>query len=269
MKKQLLFTLAFFTAVTFTSAQSGVSVDHTNTSTPQNFLFGSDKDIRDASVVTVTAGSGSAQTNKPNWLAIIGSQDDLTEGKFEFTLQSTGDNLLTSLSINFAKRKGSRVGGTISIPGNANTDFVLASDNTDSKTIEAKTIAFETDVILTSSPKTVTITIDDISMATLIATSTPNIRLTDMNISVLSVLDVNDIVETTQENTLFPNPVTGSFQISSEEAIQNVQVYGINGSLLRTFNAQASYDISNLTAGVYFVKSNTASGSKTVKIVKK
>ncbi|WP_139959235.1 T9SS type A sorting domain-containing protein [Flavicella sediminum] len=85
----------------------------------------------------------------------------------------------------------------------------------------------------------------------------------------VALLSTNDIKIQDEELSVSPNPVNNSFQLNTQNALESVQVFGINGSLLKTFDTAASYDISDLDAGVYFVSGNSAKGTNTVKIVKK
>ncbi|WP_366523626.1 T9SS type A sorting domain-containing protein [uncultured Kordia sp.] len=67
----------------------------------------------------------------------------------------------------------------------------------------------------------------------------------------------------------YPNPVTNSFQISSNNSIENVKLYNITGRLLKTFNERVHYNISDLVAGIYFVNIKTDLGSKVFRLIKK
>ena len=76
-------------------------------------------------------------------------------------------------------------------------------------------------------------------------------------------LSTDDFTKSTV--ALYPNPVVNSFKIDTEQDIKNVQVYGINGRLLKS---ATTYDISDLSSGLYLVIINTFSGSETIKILK-
>jgi hypothetical protein len=79
-------------------------------------------------------------------------------------------------------------------------------------------------------------------------------------------------VDNNQHNNkinLYPNPVNNSFEINSgNQNIKNVKVYSINGRLLKSLNSAAKYDISDLNSGLYLTVINTASGQKTIKLIK-
>ena len=70
----------------------------------------------------------------------------------------------------------------------------------------------------------------------------------------------------------YPNPVTSTFTITSQQTITSVTVFNVLGQQVinetpDTLNFVA--DFSSLTAGVYLAKIATQSGSKTVKVIKK
>ncbi|MEP3838650.1 MAG: T9SS type A sorting domain-containing protein [Algibacter sp.] len=84
-----------------------------------------------------------------------------------------------------------------------------------------------------------------------------------------SSLSTNNIDSQVATIKAYPNPVTNSFQLNSDKTIENVKLYNITGRLLKTFKAEANYDISDLATGIYIANIKTQSGSKTLKIVKK
>ena len=85
-----------------------------------------------------------------------------------------------------------------------------------------------------------------------------------------TVLGTNDF-DATSIST-YPNPVTSTFTITSQQTITSVTVFNVLGQQVinetpDTLNFVA--DFSSLTAGVYLAKITTQSGSKTVKVIKK
>jgi len=84
-----------------------------------------------------------------------------------------------------------------------------------------------------------------------------------------ATLPVNDFELNNASIVAYPNPVTNSFQINSSNSIESVKLYNIAGRLLKTFNEETNYDISDLATGIYIANINTHLGSKTIKIVKK
>ena len=82
------------------------------------------------------------------------------------------------------------------------------------------------------------------------------------------VLSVDRLELSNASIVAYPNPVTNSFQIDSSLDIENVKLYNINGRLVKTFEANANYDVSNLAKGIYIVDIKTLKGLKTLKIVK-
>lgn len=73
--------------------------------------------------------------------------------------------------------------------------------------------------------------------------------------------------------SLFPNPATQSFEISTGNQfgnIQQVSVTDINGRVVKSFGTnQSSYDISDLNTGIYMVEIRTENGVETKKLIKK
>ena len=68
-----------------------------------------------------------------------------------------------------------------------------------------------------------------------------------------------------------PNPTSSKININSNNSIQSVQVYDIQGRLLETQlvnEIKTTINLSEKTTGIYFLKITSAIGSKIVKIVK-
>ncbi|WP_310378486.1 ELWxxDGT repeat protein [Flavobacterium sp.] len=65
---------------------------------------------------------------------------------------------------------------------------------------------------------------------------------------------------------LFPNPSKTYFELLGEVTIEKVQVYSMLGQLVKTFEKQNQYAITDIAKGNYIVKINTADGelSKTL-----
>jgi len=67
---------------------------------------------------------------------------------------------------------------------------------------------------------------------------------------------------------LFPNPSTNYFELTTNENVQvnEVNVYSLQGQLIKSFQNQSQYDISNLAKGIYMVKIKAEEGfaSKTL-----
>lgn len=57
-------------------------------------------------------------------------------------------------------------------------------------------------------------------------------------------------------NSIFPNPATNYFTIKSENTPANVQVFDLNGKLVKSINnySDENIDITDLQGGIYFVK---------------
>jgi len=75
-----------------------------------------------------------------------------------------------------------------------------------------------------------------------------------------------------QNFAVYPNPASDVINISSKNniAINQAQVTDMNGRVVKTVNGEISQiNISELTAGVYFLKIASAQGTGTTKIIKK
>lgn len=65
--------------------------------------------------------------------------------------------------------------------------------------------------------------------------------------------------EATQNSiSIYPNPAKEYFEISNDVEVNSVEVYSIQGQLLKTYASQSYYDVSELTSGMYLIKIKTA-----------
>lgn len=71
------------------------------------------------------------------------------------------------------------------------------------------------------------------------------------------------------EAALYPNPVQNNFQVKTLEEIEHVSVFSIIGNEVANFGLQNTYDISQLPAGVYFVKIQNNRGQSIKRVVKR
>ncbi|MBN2663154.1 MAG: T9SS type A sorting domain-containing protein [Bacteroidales bacterium] len=68
----------------------------------------------------------------------------------------------------------------------------------------------------------------------------------------------------------YPNPAYDFLNIQSNELINSVQIYSINGQVIKGVNVNSNntrIDISNLQQGVYIVNINTENGTSTTKLI--
>jgi len=69
---------------------------------------------------------------------------------------------------------------------------------------------------------------------------------------------------------LYPNPATNELNISAaDQVIQNVNIYNMSGSIVKSANNVESIDVSNLSTGNYLVKVTTDKETVVKKIAKK
>jgi hypothetical protein len=84
--------------------------------------------------------------------------------------------------------------------------------------------------------------------------------------------DIKDI-ETSNNVTVYPNPVNDMLYIETETEVEEVVVYDIYGRVqnlrnLETQKLRNSIDLSELKSGIYFVKINTEKGNIVKRIIK-
>ena len=95
------------------------------------------------------------------------------------------------------------------------------------------------------------------------------------------VIDSNNFCNLSIQNqeigplTLYPNPTRGKLTLESSqmEEVKKIQVYGVHGNLVKEFHykkaiSQIELDMSGLTAAVYFLKIDTATGVQIKRFVK-
>jgi len=68
--------------------------------------------------------------------------------------------------------------------------------------------------------------------------------------------------------TVYPNPVKEQLYINSENTIELVTIYDINGRVLQENKNTSTISVNNLTNGLYFVTVRSNKGQRTIKIVK-
>lgn len=74
-------------------------------------------------------------------------------------------------------------------------------------------------------------------------------------------LGTKALTATEKRVVLFPNPSHDSFELQSEDTIQQVEVYSLQGQLVKRFDQQQRYDVSDVAKGVYVI---AILGEKTV-----
>lgn len=81
-------------------------------------------------------------------------------------------------------------------------------------------------------------------------------------------LSINKI-ELESSIALFPNPVSDGFSIETKHIINHISIIDIQGKSVKTFKEQlTSYNIEELTSGLYFINIKTNEGEITKKLIK-
>lgn len=70
--------------------------------------------------------------------------------------------------------------------------------------------------------------------------------------------------------SVYPNPTNGMLYVNSDKNISKIEIFGLNGQLLKHVKEDQSIDLSSLSKGVYVIKVTTADGkSKVSKVIRK
>lgn len=68
--------------------------------------------------------------------------------------------------------------------------------------------------------------------------------------------------------SIYPNPTSNHFEIETTQTLDKVEVYSLQGQLVKSFASQNRYDISDLSSGMYFVKVEANGNSISKRIIK-
>lgn len=79
-------------------------------------------------------------------------------------------------------------------------------------------------------------------------------------------LSANDFQLNGKSISLYPNPVKGVFQLQTEIEVNKLEIYSLQGQLVKSFPNQNLYYVSDLAKGMYLVKiiSNEGTINKTI-----
>jgi len=259
MKKQLLFIFAVLATLFVASAQSNTFTFTGTTSDSETFPFGSTAGVYTLSGTEFTQGASFISYN-----SVVESGSPVSE---TFGINTASGSLDATLTFKYRKRAAMTGIVRISVPGQSDVVYNLADtsveDGTNNILVE-KTLEYST--VLTLSPTTtnITITVDELAQ-----NGVNNVRLRIYDVTVNGTLSTNDFDSPKSSIKVYPNPTKNSFQIDSNKSVESVELYNITGQLLKTYNEEANYDISDLATGVYIANIKTQLGSKTLRIVKK
>lgn len=260
MKKQLLFTSLLFVVSFATFSQIIVDpVDEAETVRASEIPGRVDNIIKGN---FTTAGSGAH-------IVLVGDDTNVTNisADYSFTLETSSSEINTTLDFHVRKYNGNSGSIKIHVDGYTTETFNLPSASTDVDTFEQFNLIFSQTVTLSTTPINVKLEIVDIAKD---LAKIPTLRFYNIKLIKSEVLSIDDVHLQNSELSVFPNPVTNSFQLKTNKSIESVKLYNITGRLLKTFNGKANYyDISDLATGMYIANIKTQSGSKTLRIVKK
>ncbi len=282
--KQIYFLFAMLVAFSFTvEAQNTVEVDATATffgfanvfETPANgsgFVFGSAWEVADLkTVVDPSGGSITLQPNFNTWDAgdpfwvdpVTGEGNKVFEGN-----TYVEDNTLIGSELTFIGHvesntidSGYDVVAFIKV---FNADFSVLKEETTGLTAGTNfsltyTNVEGTDTTIQYGFKVTGLNADPADEGTLgsVVVTAPVLGVNDLN-----AINVSS----------YPNPVTSQWTVQANETITQVAIYNVLGQKVlfdTPNNTTYSVNMSALTAGIYLATVSTATGQKTVKLIKK
>lgn len=71
---------------------------------------------------------------------------------------------------------------------------------------------------------------------------------------------------------VYPNPVINTLNIQSKEKIQEVEIYGLDGKMLKSIHinsSKAEIDMSTFPSGTYIIQTKNQEKTKSIKVIKK
>lgn len=90
--------------------------------------------------------------------------------------------------------------------------------------------------------------------------------LDDFSVTINDPLGLNDVVA--MQWTLYPNPVQHELHIQTDEQVTNMQIKSVGGQQIYSGEFCATYAVTDLTPGVYFLHLETATGNAIKRFVK-
>ena len=89
----------------------------------------------------------------------------------------------------------------------------------------------------------------------------------DLYFSINASLE-SSVVEEVVQFVLAPNPAQDIVQIKTNHPLESVQLFGLNGSLIKELKPQIQfYDLSEIPSGIYFISASNETGRMVQKLV--
>ncbi|WP_159020750.1 T9SS type A sorting domain-containing protein [Algibacter sp. L3A6] len=260
MKKQLLLTMTAILASLTISSQAII----TSTAEDQTFNVGNAATALPGYSIAITSGTESIGSN---YVQINGSTTD-SDSVLSFDLQGSAETTakLTMQIRLFSLNTGT---ATITIGGGTPETFILDLNSPyfTAGGFDIYDLPIAAPLELSNgvnTPVTVAVTGAQGGQASINRARYYSAKITD---KVTETLATNSFE--LKSFQVFPNPITDSFQINTEESIKSLSLFNVTGQLVKTFTASENYDISDFNPGVYFATVTSEIGSQTIKIVKK
>lgn len=87
--------------------------------------------------------------------------------------------------------------------------------------------------------------------------------ITSANINVVATLSTDDF--SLVNVSVFPNPTTDKITIETKQDFNSVNIFDVTGKSVRTFKSKKTLNVSDLTKGIYFLKTDTGLLGKFIK----
>ena len=67
---------------------------------------------------------------------------------------------------------------------------------------------------------------------------------------------------------MYPNPSNSFFELSGDSAIEKIEVYSMQGQIVKTFKNEKQYNVSDLSNGIYLLKIKAENGFASKTLIK-
>ena len=122
-----------------------------------------------------------------------------------------------------------------------------------------------TDFYANNNPNLTCIFVDDAAWST---TNWTNVDVASTFVETQTECDALDINDITNNNfSIYPNPTKDNFSINTNNKIENIKVYDVFGKLIKSYNKQASYSVSDLVDGVYLIHIKNEEGIQISRLI--
>ncbi|GAA4896821.1 hypothetical protein GCM10023311_21960 [Flaviramulus aquimarinus] len=155
------------------------------------------------------------------------------------------------------------IGQDINIDLAGNPSITITANNVDNGSSDncGFTLSIDVDTFTTPGNYPVVLTITD---------DAGNMNSTTVTVTIIDTLSIEDVEISARNIKLYPVPTESYLNISTKLVINTLSIYSINGKLLKRIKTpKTKINLSNLSAGIYFLKFNIDNVSVTKQVIKK